>query len=166
MESTDSLATTLADQIALLYEARPGDPRVGVNENMLTFTFEGGLTASDECLLAVGRDRDVREFRERFLHAASPRLSEIVSAFAEAEVTFFFTAFDAGARTTSCFFVLGSPADPRRERRRAIRNWGEQVRRNARDLRAEHAQVRSEHKRLRQMLRQVRRPEEGFADPS
>jgi uncharacterized protein YbcI len=156
-ESTGSLASTLADQVALLYEARPGDPRVGISENTLTFAFEGGLTTSDECLLAAGRDQEVRTFREHFLQAASATLSEIVSSFAEAEVTFFFAAFDPASRITSCFFVLDSQADPQSEQRRAIRNWGEQVRRNARDLRIRHHQVRDEHKRLREILRRARR---------
>jgi uncharacterized protein YbcI len=152
---SSALASTLADQIALLYEARPGDPRVGLNENMLTFAFEGGLTSSDECLLAAGRKREVRAFREHFLQAASTQLSEIVTSFAGAEVTFFFAAFDPASRTTSCFFVLDSEADPQREQRRAIRNWSEQVRRNARDLRARHDQIRSEHRRLREGLHRL-----------
>lgn len=146
------LVAGLTDQLALLYGVRPGDPRADLNGNVLAFAFQGGLSGSDELLLEAGRDRQVREFHEHFLHAASEQLAAIVSSVTGAPVAFFFAAFDSDSRTTNCFFVLEARADPQLEQRQAIRNWSAQVQRNARDLRLRHREMRDEHRRLREAL--------------
>jgi uncharacterized protein YbcI len=153
----DDLVAGLSDQLTLLYGVRPGDPRADLNGNVLAFTFEGGLSGSDELLLEAGHDQRVREFHEHFLQAASEQLAGIVSSFTGASVAFFFAAFNPGSRTTNCFFMLEAQADAQLEQREAIRNWSEQVQRNARDLRARHAAMRAEHKRLREALEQTER---------
>jgi len=153
----EALAATLAEQLLLLYGARPADPRARLDGNLLTFTFHSGLSGSDELLLTSGQEEKMRQFREQFLEAASIQgLNEIVSSFVHADVAFFFNAFDSPSRTTSCFFVLQGSGDPRREAREAIRNWGEQVRRNARHLRARHSLIREEHRKLRVALHEAR----------
>jgi len=107
----NQLATTLADQLALLYEARPVDPQVSLEGNTLTFAFHGGLTNSDELLIRGGRQRELRDFREEFLQATSARLSEIVSSFTGSCVVLFSAAFDPGSRTTTSFFTLAAPVE-------------------------------------------------------
>jgi uncharacterized protein YbcI len=152
----ERLATTLADQFAVLYDVRPVDPVVTLGGNTLSFTFQGGLTPSDESLLAGGRDTDLREFREHFLRVAADQLQAVVEALVPARVSFFYSAFDSDSRTTNCSFVLDFSADAEREQREAILSWSEQVRRNARDLRLRHAEIRDAHKRLTQTMRDIR----------
>jgi len=153
----NQLATTLADQLALLYEVRPADPQVSLDGNTLTFAFHGGLTDSDELLIHGGRQRELRDFREEFLQATSARLSEIVSSFTGSVVVFFSAAFDPGSRTTTSFFTLATPVEPQSEPRRAIRNWSERVWRNARGLRAQHIRVREQQRCLRKRLQRPKK---------
>lgn len=152
----ERLAGILAEQFTALYDKRPSDPQVTVNGTNVTFTFQGGLSNTDERLLSGGRDQEVRDFRENFLRAASPRFDSIVSSLLGGDVTFSFAAFDPGSRVTSCFFVLDySAADPQHEQREAILNWSEQVRRNARLLRDEHLRIIERHHVLRDALQEA-----------
>jgi hypothetical protein len=151
----ERLATLLAEQFTVLYDNRPRDPLVTVNGSNVAFTFQGGLSGSDEHLLTAGRDREVRDFRENFLRAASSQFDGIVSSLLSADVTFSFAAFDPVSRTTSCFFVLDDSAESGQEQREAILNWSEQVRRNARRLRDEHLRIIERHHVLREALQEA-----------
>lgn len=155
-QALDRLSRSLADQFAALYDIGPADPRVSREGSILTFAFAGGLSASDELLLEVGRGEQLREFREHFLRAISGQLSEVVEALTGAAVRHFFPAFELPTRTTSCFFVLDEHVRDEAEQRRALLNWSEQVRRNARDLRQRHRAAREAHARLRDVLHDVR----------
>lgn len=136
-QELDRVASALAKQFALLYEASPADPYATFGGGMLTFAFQGGFTALDEHRLATGRAKDVRKFRERFLRGVAEELSEVVEAIIPAvRVGFFFAGFDVAAGITNCFFVLDPAADSERAQREAILAWSDQVRRSARGLRA------------------------------
>jgi hypothetical protein len=150
--SLEAVARVLADQLALLYDARPGDPQARLDGNVLAFTFAGGLSPSDERLLEVGRGEQAREFRERFLEAVEPQLRAIVAGLLTVEVQRFFAGFEPESRRTECYFVLVPATGGVDEQRRALINWGKQVRRNARELRARHQLALAAHTQLRDAL--------------
>jgi hypothetical protein len=150
-QELDRIASALAEQFALLYEASPADPSASFGGGVLTFAFQGGFTALDEHRLATGRANDVRKFRERFLRGVAEELSEVVEAIVPAaRVNFFFAGFDVAASTTNCFFVLDPVADSERTQREGILAWSDQVRRSARGLRARTRHARDATLRIAQ----------------
>jgi Na+-translocating membrane potential-generating system (MpsC) len=148
------VATGLADQFELLYGASPVDPRVQMAGDMLTFTFQGGLSRSDEQHLAAGHLDEVQSFRERFLEVAAEQLETVVAVLTGGRVTHYSGAFDPISRTTNLFFLIDLPLDDGATQREAVRNWSAQVRRNARALRLSHLQTREAHIVLRQQMRE------------
>jgi uncharacterized protein YbcI len=146
----------LADQFALLYGASPTDPQAQMAGNMLTFTFQGGLSVADENHLRAGRFDAVRRFREGFLEVVAEKLKTVAASLSGSQVTFFSSAFDPESRTTNMLFVLDLLPDDEAEQREAIRNWSEQVRRNARELRISHLQTRETHVGLREQMQDLR----------
>jgi uncharacterized protein YbcI len=155
------LATSLSDQFALLYDARPIDPTVGVINDSLVYAFHGGLTLADERLMDAGRGAEVREFRERFLKVAGEQLSAVVEALTGGAVTSFFGTFDPVSGLTEGTFFIDSRPDRVLEERQALLNWSAQVRRNARSLRDEHVASREAHHALQESLRDLREESEG-----
>jgi uncharacterized protein YbcI len=150
------IAAGLADQFALLYDAKPTDPRAHMAGNMLAATFNGGLSLSDEKHLEAGHLDELREFRERFLEVVAGDLNSVVEMLSGGQVTFFSAAFDPPTRMTNMLFVLDLIPDDKEEQRKAIRNWSEQVRRNARELRISHLQTRETHVALRGEMEDLR----------
>jgi hypothetical protein len=150
------IARGLADQFAILYEEKPVDPRAHMAGNMLTFAFQGGLSRADELHLEHGHGEELRAFRECFLQVVSGRFQGLVESLSGGHVTFSSGVFDPESRTTNMLFVLDLLPDDKAEQRAAIRNWSEQVRRNARELRIGHLQTRETHMALRDQLQDVR----------
>jgi uncharacterized protein YbcI len=155
-EQLSRIAAGLADQFALLYEAKPADPRAQMAGNMLAFSFQGGLSVADENLLRAERLDAVRSFREGFLNVVAEQLKSVVASLGGGQVTYFSGAFDPDTRTTNMLFVLDLLPDDQTEQREAIRHWSEQVRRNARELRISHLQTRETHVALREELGELR----------
>lgn len=152
------LAKALAAQFTLNYETHPSHPRVSAGGRLLSFSFDDGLTASERSRLAAGRGEEVREFRERVLHAAGEEMAEVVEALLPAlEVSHFFAAFDADSLVTNCFFVLDWRSDTVHEQREALRAWSEQVRRHARRLRARSSHTREANAPLLRGFAELRR---------
>lgn len=148
-QELDRVASALAGQFTLLYEASPADPYATFGGGILTFAFQGGFTAVDEHRISTGRADDVRKFRERFLRGVSEELNEVVEAIVPAaRVSFFFAGFDVAAGITNCFFVLDPAADSERAQREAILAWTDQVRRSARGLRARTRHARDATARI------------------
>jgi hypothetical protein len=104
--SLEKLATALSDQFAMLYDVRPADPRARFDGDVLTFSFEGGLTPADEALVLSGQVESLRDFRDAFFEAVGKDLRAVVGTLTGAEVAFFAAAFDAGSETTNCYFTL------------------------------------------------------------
>jgi uncharacterized protein YbcI len=150
------IAAGLAEQFALLYGARPVDPHAQMAGNMLAVSFQGGLSVADEKNLRAERFEAVRSFRERFFEVVADRLKEVAANLSGGRVTFFSSAFDLETRTTNLLFVLDLLPDDQVEQRAAIRNWSEQVRRNARELRISHLQTREAHVALRDQMHESR----------
>jgi hypothetical protein len=123
---------------------------------MLTFVFQGGLSRADELLLEGGRERELTEFRERFLRAASPDLAQVIEQLTEQTVSYSQFGFDSGSRTTTCLFGLLPRAEQGREQREAILNWSEQVRRNSQEIRLRHRAARRVHRELTERMRDAR----------
>lgn len=155
-ERLAAIAAGLADQFALLYEEKPVDPRAHMAGNMLTFAFQGGLSSADEKHLECGHADELRAFRECFLQVVSNQFEAVVESLTDGHVTFSSAAFDPGSRTTNMLFVLDLLPDDKAEQREAIRNWSEQVRRNARELRIGHLQTRETHVALRDQMQDMR----------
>jgi uncharacterized protein YbcI len=155
-ERLSRIAAGLADQFALLYEAKPVDPRAQMAGNMLAFSFQGGLSVADENHLRARNPDAVRAFREGFLNVVAEQLKSVVASLSGGQVTYFSGAFDPDTRTTNMLFVLDLLPDDKAEQRKAIRNWSEQVRRNARELRINHLQTRETHVALREELGDLR----------
>jgi hypothetical protein len=165
-EDLDRLARSLADLYSMLYEGRPVEARCTLNENMLAFAFRDGLTVADEWLLANGRDDRVVEFRRNFFEVVSDEMVSVVFDLVDLVVDSSFFDFDPGTRTTRAIFVVEPSVAGDAEERRAVLNWGEQVRRNARRLRAEHIANREHHVELQHEVREKRETAERRADPS
>ena len=155
-DALERIAATLAELYYSLYEERPLDARASLNDNMLAFVFEDGLSVADERLLQGGRDERLQEFREHFLRAADGEMAGVVNALTGLPVTYSFYGFDVKTRTTHAIFVLDLSALNASEERQAVLNWSEQVRRNARLLREQHVAARNIHHDLKQELREHR----------
>jgi len=155
-DALERIAATLAELYYSLYEERPLDARASLNDNMLAFVFEDGLSVADERLLQGGRDDRLREFREHFLRAADGEMAGVVNALTGLPVTYSFYGFDVKTRTTHAIFVLDLSALNASEERQAVLNWSEQVRRNARLLREQHVAARNIHHDLKEELRGYR----------
>ena len=97
-ERLAGIASGLADQFALLYEATPVDPRAHMAGNMLAIAFQGGLSPADERHLEAGRLDEVRQFRESFVDAVGDDLKAAVRSRAPAEVTFVSNVVDPRSR--------------------------------------------------------------------
>jgi uncharacterized protein YbcI len=151
-EELDGLATSLAAQFALLYDARPADAHVASVGNTLVFSFQGGLTSVDERMVEAGHLDRLRRFRQQFLGAIGDRLSALVRAATGTEVVSFLGDFHPESRTTRAVFVLDPSSRGDREARQALLNWSVQVRRNARILREEHLANRHAHHELKREL--------------
>jgi uncharacterized protein YbcI len=157
------LASALADQFAVLYDARPLDPRASFADQVLAFSFDGGLARSDEWLLRAGRDEQLCDFREQFMRVIERDLDNVVEALSGCQVVRFVSSFDPTTRVTDCFFTLAKPPGSEREQRQALLNWSEQVRRNAQASRKRHHEAVEAHARLRDMVQDVRRTRQGDA---
>lgn len=155
-EALERVATTLSDLYRVLYEERPADPRASLTGNMLAFVFEGGLSVNDEWLLRSGRDDRLREFRQNFFEVVSDEMVGVVGNLTGMPVTYSFFGFDPKTRTTHAIFVLDLSGLHREEERLAVLNWSEQVRRNARRLRAQHRATREVHVALKEQMRAKR----------
>lgn len=156
-EALTRIATSLSDLYYTLYEERPLDPRASLTGNMLAFVFSDGLSVTDRWLLKSGRDDRLREFREHFFEVVSGELIALVSGLTGFRVNYSFYGFDPGTRTTHAIFVLDlDRADVDHEERKAVLNWSEQVRRNARRLSQEHREARAKHTGLREEWRRKR----------
>jgi hypothetical protein len=155
-DALDRIAATLAELYYSLYEERPLDARASLNDNMLAFVFEDGLSVADERLLQGGRDDRLREFREHFLRAADGEMAAVVTALTELPVIYSFYGFDVKTRTTHAIFVLDLSSLNGSEERQAVLNWSEQVRRNARLLREQHVAARNLHRDLKDEMRAQR----------
>jgi uncharacterized protein YbcI len=163
-EALDRIATTLAELYYSLYEERPLDARASLNDNMLAFVFEDGLSVADERLLQGGRDERLQEFREHFLRAADAEMAEVVNALTGLPVTYSFYGFDVKTRTTHAIFVLDLSTLNGSEERQAVLNWSEQVRRNARLVREQHVAARNVHRDLKEEMRGHRERMQREAD--
>jgi uncharacterized protein YbcI len=163
-DALERIAATLAELYYSLYEERPLDARASLNDNMLAFVFEDGLSVADERLLQGGRDERLREFREHFLRAADAEMAGVVNALTGLPVTYSFYGFDVKTRTTHAIFVLDLSALNASEERQAVLNWSEQVRRNARLLREQHVAARNIHHGLKEELREHRERTQREAD--
>ncbi len=150
------IATGLADQFELLYDAKPLDPRANMAGNMLAVAFQGALSPADEKHLEGGHADETRAFRERFLEVVAGDLRSTTESLTGGQVTYFSGAFDPSTRTTNMLFVLDLLPDDELEQRAAIRNWSDQVRRNARELRISLLQTREAHVALRTEMHELR----------
>jgi uncharacterized protein YbcI len=163
-------AATLADQFALLYDAPPLDPRASLTANILTFVFEGGLSPSDEWLLKKGLHDKLNDFRVYFMKVVSAQLDQIVNDLLGVTVTSSFFGFDPTTRTTISIFVLDLGRFDQTHDRRAVLNWSEQVRRNARNLREDHVAARQANhdlaKEMRTLRERIREERGARVDPS
>jgi hypothetical protein len=155
-ERLAEIAGAIADQYALHYEEKPADPRAHMAGNMLYVAFQGGLSVADRKHLEGERRDELRAFRECFFEVIANDLKSVVEGLSGSHVNFFSSAFDPESRTTNILFVLDLLPDDRVEQRQAIRNWSEQVRRNARELRTNHLQTRETHVALRDQLQDMR----------
>ncbi len=155
-EALEQIARSLSDLYNALYEERPGDARASLTGNMLAFVFEGGLSTADEWLLRMGRVEQLEKFRRHFFEVVGDEMVAVVADLTGLRVTYSFYAFDPQTRTTHAIFVLDLAALQGSEQRRAVLNWSEQVRRNARRLREEHVATRQAHKALTEQFHERR----------
>lgn len=151
-DALERIATSLTDLYALLYDERPADAHTSLTGNMLAFVFEGGLSVGDEWLLRAGETEQLTEFRRQFFDVVSDELVGVVGDLTGLTVTYSFYGFDPQTRTTHAVFVLDLSELRGSEQRQAVLNWSEQVRRNARRLRAEHVATRETHVALKQKV--------------
>jgi uncharacterized protein YbcI len=157
------IAGSLADLYVSLYDERPGDAHASLTGNMLAFVFEDGLSIGDELLLRSGQEEQVKAFRRQFFEVVSDELVGVVGDLTGMRVTTSFFDFDPQTRTTHAVFVLDLSGLHGPEQYQAVLNWGEQVRRNARRLRAEHVATRETHVALKKEIQAQRETRERKA---
>lgn len=151
-EALARISTTLSDLYFNLYGERPVDARASLTGNMLAHVFQGGLAVSDEWLLRTGRGEQLREFRQGFFEVVSDEVVGVIGDLTGMPVTYSFYGFDPTTRTTHSIFILDTSELGSPERRQAVLNWSEQVRRNARRLRKEHRETRDLHRELKRQM--------------
>jgi hypothetical protein len=155
-ERLDRLARSLADLYAMLYDGRPASARCTLSGDLLAFGFDGGLSVADEWLLANGREDRVIDFRRQFFEAVSDEMIAVVGGITDLTVDTSFFEFDPRTRSTHAIFVVEPSLVAAAQDRQAVLNWGEQVRRNARKLRAQHVASRAVHVELKREVREKR----------
>jgi hypothetical protein len=168
-DALERIAAALADLYYVLYEERALDAHASLTGNMLAFVFEDGLSVADEWLLVAGREQRLKEFREHFFSVVSDELTGVVTELTGLPVTYSFFGFDPKTRTSHSIFILDLSALNAAEQRKAVLNWSEQVRRNARRLREQHVAAREVHRGLTEQLRaqreELRRETEADGGP-
>lgn len=155
-EALEGIAAALSDLYFLLYEERPGDARASLTGNLLAYVFEGGLSTSDEWLLRSDRGGRLSEFRRSFFEVVDDEMTGVVGDLTGMSVGYSFYGFDSKTRTSHAIFVLDMTELGGSEQRRAVLNWSEQVRRNARRLREQHRQTREAHRVLTDQVKAKR----------
>lgn len=136
---------------------------------MLAFVFEDGLSVADEWLLRTNNEERLSEFRRQFFEVVDEELVGVVTDLTGLPVTYSFYGFDPRTRTTHAVFVLDLEKLDSSEQHRAVLNWSEQVRRNARRLRQEHVATREAHVALKEQIhrrRETLRREARGRDPT
>jgi hypothetical protein len=147
------LAKLLTDQFAVLDDTRPTDARVVEDGDILVFTFVWPLTPADELLTASGRDEGLAKFRAQFLRIVAPSLAGLVELDLNREVDNSAPSLGGDPRYVSISFALGPRKSLDRETVEALRNWGVQRRRKARDERSALSGRREELRQLREEIR-------------
>lgn len=155
-DALERIATSLSDLYTLLYDARPADAHASLTGNMLAFVFGGGLSVGDEWLLRSGQEKQLAEFRRQFFDVVDAELIGVVADLTGLTVTYSLYGFDPQTRTTHAVFVLDLSELGGSDQRRAVLNWSEQVRANARRLRAEHVATREAHVALKEQVQAQR----------
>jgi hypothetical protein len=135
----EGLAGMLCDQFVALGYRRPAVARVVQDGDVALLVLAWWEEA--------GRD---------LLNAVAPTLGELVGLDARREVVDLRTAVTPDGRRAMVSFVLGAETEDGTERRVALRNWAEQVRRNAASRQVEYQARREELWRFRLELRRVR----------
>jgi hypothetical protein len=155
-EGDADLAQLLVDQFANLDDVRPNEARIVRETDAVQFRFGWPLGAWEESLTRSQGEELLRGFRTDFLGAIAPSLAEVVEALGSREVTSSDVHLDPHGRRAEVCFALGSSTTDGAERAEGLRNWGRQVRRNARRQRAEHSRRVAELLRLTESMRQAR----------
>jgi hypothetical protein len=147
------LAELLSDQFAVLDDTRPTEARALDEGDLLIFTFVWPLRPADELLIASGRDEGLATFRAEFLRIIAPSLANLVELDLHREVTSSAPSLGDDTRHASFSFALGARKSLDRETMEALRNWGVQRRRKARDERSALSGRREELRRLHEEIR-------------
>lgn len=153
----EALARSLSGRYTALYGAEPGDAETVFDDDLLVYSFCGGLRAAELKLLEAGRLEDLRTARERFLDVAGAQLAAPVEAFARAHVAFHVGLFEPGEEATTVLFGFEEhegaldPSDPR-----GVISWSAQVRRRARELRKQRVAACDVHRDVHSFFRQQR----------
>jgi uncharacterized protein YbcI len=150
------LVDLLVDQFALLYEADPLNPVVAVVEDLLTFTFSGGLLPADELLLRSERAGRAAQFRSQALELIAEQMRDIVEGLVGRKVLACDGVFDSETWISSCSFTLGEQTPADAEERRALRSWSRQVIRNSQTQRAERSETLARQRDLTAALKKTR----------
>jgi hypothetical protein len=142
----------LSSQFESLGDVRPTETRIAEADDSLRVTFIWPLAPWEALLVESGQQHRLERFRAEFLKAIAPSLAEVVELATGREAPSPRSELGPGGRLATVRFALGAPTEDRVESREAIRNWGSQVRRNARRLRADH---RKQVAALRRTVRAV-----------
>jgi hypothetical protein len=146
------LAGLLCRQFECLGDVRPMAPRIAEEEDTLRFDFSWPLAPWEALLASSGQTHRLERFRSEFLTAIAPSLAEVVEVATGRRVRAPSAQLETGGREAAVGFALGATTDSWGESSEAIRNWGSQVRRSARRLRADHKQ---QVERLKRTVRAV-----------
>lgn len=133
----ERLGGALCAEFARLYGHGPTCWRLIPDEERLLFSFEGGLSACDALLLDHGHWDQTRRFREAFVEAAGEELARPVAAATDLAVAAVEGAFHPHSRRTDVSFALALTPLVLGDKDAALRDWGEQARRRAVQLRCE-----------------------------
>jgi hypothetical protein len=133
------LATMLCDQFVALGHRRPAVARVVVEGNVVLLVLAWWEEAG-----------------KKLLNEVAPALGELVALDARREVVDLRTTVTVDGCRAMVSFVLGEPTEDGSERSAALRNWAEQVRRNAINQQDLYRERRAELRRFRLQLHRTR----------
>jgi uncharacterized protein YbcI len=142
----------------------PTRARTYAADNLLVCVLEGGFTKGERTLRDHGHEDAVQDQRELFQEVLRKRFVETVEQLVQRKVVTFISGVDTQTETSAELFMLEPSGLDVGDETTALAGWGDQVRRQTRTLRAEHAALREEQARLRRSARSAREQRSGTDD--
>jgi uncharacterized protein YbcI len=131
-----------------VYGRGPTKARSFMSDDVLVCLLEGGYMPMERALREHGRGDLVNENREAMQDVMRERFVAEVEDITGRKVKAFMSTADQHSELAAEVFVFDGPDPELGSEEQAISGWGDQVRRQSRELREKQAELREEQARL------------------